>query len=162
MMNTETEAYWQAYLSALPVDLPRPLSYLADHCGSSPEEAVELATLVLAGTKTATAGLLWTYPQVDGRMLQPGDFTVVTDLCDRPLGVIETTHIEVRPFRLVDAEHAYLEGEGDRTLRFWREVHWRIFASECAELGREASEDMPVVCERFRLVYPPVVAGNRP
>jgi len=36
----------------------------------------------------------------------------------------------------------------------WRDVHWAFFSRRCAELGRVASLDMPVVCERFERVYP--------
>ena len=45
------------------------------------------------------------------------------------------------------------EGEGDRSLEYWRQAHWNYFSPICTALGREASEDMPLVCERFRLVY---------
>ncbi|TFH31677.1 MAG: ASCH domain-containing protein, partial [Anaerolineales bacterium] len=54
----------------------------------------------------------------------------------------------------VDEEQAYLEGEGDRSLAYWRDVHWNFFSRECAQIGREPSEHMPVLCERFKLVFP--------
>ena len=31
-----------------------------------------------------------------------------------------------------------------------------FFARECARLGRTASDAMPVVCERFVVLYPPL------
>ncbi len=154
MKNAETEAYWQAYLAALPAGATHPQNYLTTYFGSSLAVAQELADLILGGTKTATAGLLWTYADEEGWMPQPGDLTIMTTFDGHPLGIFETTYITVRPFREVDAEHAYLEGEDDRSLAMWREVHWRIFEKECAELGRTADEDIPVVCERFRLVFP--------
>jgi uncharacterized protein YhfF len=66
--------------------------------------------------------------------------------------LIETTSVEVVPFDEVDEKHAYLEGEGDRSLAHWRDVHERFF-TEHAEHDQGFSEDMPVVCERFRVVY---------
>jgi GNAT superfamily N-acetyltransferase len=54
----------------------------------------------------------------------------------------------------VDAQFAWDEGEGDRTLADWLEGHRRYFARECAQLGRTMSDDAPVVLERFELLYP--------
>jgi len=56
------------------------------------------------------------------------------------------------------AEYAAVEGEGDGSLAFWRDGHWRFFTRECRRIGREPSADMPVVCARFELlaVLPPV------
>ena len=62
--------------------------------------------------------------------------------------------VEVVPFDEVDEEHAYLEGEGDRSLEYWREVHERFF-TEHATHDRGFATDMPIVCERFRVAYQP-------
>ena len=47
------------------------------------------------------------------------------------------------------------KGEDDRTLASWREGHRRYFTRACARLGRTFSEDLPVVLERFTLVWAP-------
>jgi len=52
---------------------------------------------------------------------------------------------------VVDADHAREEGEGDLSLEHWRESHERFF-TEHAEGGFRP--DMPVVLERFRVLYP--------
>ena len=62
-----------------------------------------------------------------------------------------TTEARVVPFDQVDADHARDEGEGDRSLEHWRVVHERYFA-EHADGG--FLPDMPVVLERFRVLYP--------
>lgn len=79
---------------------------------------------------------------------------VVTDWGGTPLCVIETTHVEVVPFDRVDERFAATEGEGDGTLRYWRDAHRRFFSRECARIGRQPDLRMPVVCERFEVVYP--------
>ena len=61
--------------------------------------------------------------------------------------------VYVVPFNEVTAEYAYQEAEGDRTLESWRKGHWEFFANECKKIGREPTEDMPVVCTRFQLLY---------
>ena len=52
-----------------------------------------------------------------------------------------------RRFPEVDAAFAYDEGEGDRTLAYWRGAHEIYFS----RLGQFAP-DMLLWCERFRIV----------
>ena len=80
---------------------------------------------------------------------------MILDGADEPQCIIRTTSVDVVPFEQVSAEFAAAEGEGDRSLEYWREGHWHYFALELAEFGREPSVDMPVVCERFEVVYAP-------
>ena len=53
----------------------------------------------------------------------------------------------------VDAEFARAEGEGDLSLNFWRTAHKNFFSRTLPKIGKEFSEDLPVVCERFRVIY---------
>lgn len=121
--------------------------------GATTEQADELVALVLAGTKTATAGALWDYEVEDERLPHVGDLAILLDGAERPRALIEVTHVDVVPFDEVDDEHAHLEGEGDRSLAHWREVHERFFTVH-AEHDRGFSPAMPVVLERFRVLYP--------
>ena len=45
----------------------------------------------------------------------------------QPRCVIETTEVTYRRFGEVDAAFAYEEGEGDRSLAYWRNAHRRLF-----------------------------------
>jgi uncharacterized protein YhfF len=149
------EAYWAAFLESLPEGArPSPTHYQAWGFGDRPETADSLGALVKARVKTATASLIWAYEAEGEPLPGVGEYSIILDGRENPLCVIQTTEITICPFEEVDAEHAYLEGEGDRTLDFWREVHWRFFARECQALGREPNKAMPVLCERFMLVYP--------
>lgn len=149
-------AFWRTVVDGLPAGDPRrgqPLD--AWGFGDSAAMADELGALVVAGVKTATASLWWEY-QAEGEPLpQPGHLSVVLDGRGGPLCAIETTAVWVTRFDRVDARQAFEEGEGDRSLAYWRRVHWTFFAPRCAALGREPAMDMPVVCERFRLVQAP-------
>lgn len=120
--------------------------------GATPEQADELLALVLDGTKTATAGALWDYEAEGEELPAPGALDIVTDSRGVPHALIATTEVEVVPFDQVSAEHAYLEGEGDRSLATWREVHERFF-TENAVHTRGFSHDMPVVLQRFTVLY---------
>jgi uncharacterized protein YhfF len=120
--------------------------------GGTPELADELAALVREGRKTATAGALWDYETSGEPLPRTGDLSIILDGAGHPVALVATTHVEVVPFDEVDAEHAHLEGEGERTLEQWRRDHeW--FFSEHKEHDRPFSTTMPVVCERFEVLY---------
>ena len=112
-----------------------------------------LTKLVLRGEKVATASLLWEYEAEGRRAPQPGDISVVTSWAGQPVCVIETMEVHVHAFEDVDTAFAAAEGEGDRSLAFWRAAHWSYFGRVCDKLGQERSWRMPVVCERFRVVF---------
>jgi uncharacterized protein YhfF len=54
----------------------------------------------------------------------------------------------------VDAAFAWDEGEGDRSLAYWRDAHNRYFARRCQELGVPFTDELLVVFERFDVVWP--------
>lgn len=116
--------------------------------------ADELADLVLKGQKTATASAYELYEVDEVALPQAGTFDVILDSQDRAVCIIEVTKVEVVPFNQVSADHAYKEGEGDRSLAYWRQVHEDFFAEGLAEAGLTFSEETGVVLEEFRKVYP--------
>ncbi|MCL1899145.1 MAG: ASCH domain-containing protein [Promicromonosporaceae bacterium] len=115
--------------------------------------ANELLALVLAGTKTGTATSGWEFDGEDEPLPKPGDLSIILDGAGEPRAIIKTTNVEVVPFAEVTAEFAYSEGEGELTLESWRRGH-RAFWDEHLPEGRTFTEEMPVVCETFELVYP--------
>ena len=68
---------------------------------------------------------------------QSGDYSVILNSKDEAVCVIQTTKTTVVPFDEVSKEHAYKEGEGDRSLAYWRDVHEEIIAEELAETQLE-------------------------
>jgi uncharacterized protein YhfF len=146
------EAFWSEFILATP-SADGTCFYEAFFFGDGEAMANELAELVLRGTKCATASSLWSYEMEKRAPPQPSDLSVVTDFSGQPLCVIETQSIEIVPFKEVTEAFAAAEGEGDGTLTFWREAHQEFFARDCIRMGRQFTEEMPVVCERFTVVY---------
>ena len=103
--------------------------------------------------KTATCSALWELEAGGGPVPRPGEMSVVLDGEGEPLCIIETTEVEVRRLDEVGEAFARDEGEGDRSLAYWREAHRSFFSGTLPGIGRRFSEDMPLVCERFRVIY---------
>ena len=110
--------------------------------GDSPELADELLELVLKGVKTATCST-----EDEPNTSTPGERWIVLDGRGQARCVIESTEVTYRRYSDVDAAFAHDEGEGDRSLAYWRSAHRRYF-----ERQGKFSEDMMLMCERFRLV----------
>ena len=154
MDEDKVERYWLAYLDTLPEDSSAwDEHYEAERFGDDSGMADELGTLVASGTKTATCSALWEYEAEGERVPESGQKTIILDGRDEPLCIIETTEVEVRPYEEVDARFAHEEGEGDRSLEYWREAHWNFFSRTLPKIGRKPSLDMLLVCERFRVIH---------
>ena len=105
--------------------------------------ADELLALVIAGEKRATA-----WAAVHGTQgSEVGKKMYVKNGEGEPKVVVETLEITKKKFNEVDETFAYDEGEGDKTLVYWRQAHTDYFTRE----GTFA-ENMEVYCERFKLV----------
>jgi uncharacterized protein YhfF/RimJ/RimL family protein N-acetyltransferase len=144
--------FWEAFCRATGVPVGTP--YQAWYFGDSPAMAHELVELVLYGPKRATAASVWLNEIAPEAAAVPDGYSVVTEHDGRPRAVIRTTWLETRPLAEVDAQFAWDEGEGDRTLPDWLDGHTRWFKRECERLGRHFSPTMPVALERFELLYP--------
>jgi uncharacterized protein YhfF len=107
----------------------------------------QLTELVLAGIKTATAGLAENHmPYADEPLPKPGDRWLMLGYDDEPLAIVETTEVSVVPARDVDLQFARDEGEGFETVADWRVAHERFWAE------RGLDDETLIVCERFRLI----------
>ncbi len=151
------ESFWKAFSESARRSVDEHF-YEAFYFGDSESLANELADLVLQGTKRATAGSVWSAEAAGKRLPQPGDFSIVTNWSGKPLCVIETETVTILPFKDVPADFAAAEGEGDASLKYWREAHRSYFTRECQAAGREFNEAMLVACERFKVIY--AVAGG--
>ena len=161
MIPPNAQTLWRAFCAQRGTDRSADF-YEAFHFHDNEQGALELAQLVLSGVKRGTASLVWSYEHDQKRPPWPGSLSVMTDWQGQALGIIETKTVEVVPFEAVSAEFAAIEGEGDGSLRYWREGHWQYFSRECARIGREPSQRMPVLCECFDLVFAPGTQAGSP
>ncbi len=149
-MNEKCKTFWLLFLKSaeLPLDTqPLEVFYFSD----SKESADELAHATIEGRKTGTAALFWEMESTG--IPKKGDLSLVTFSNNEPACVIETTEVNIVPFNEVTQDFASTEGESDLSLDHWRKCHWREFVVQCKRLNHIPSETMPVICERFKVIY---------
>lgn len=147
--NESAKALWENFKMHFH-DLPDDYDVWA--FGDSKEMADELSGLVLEGLKTATSSALELYADNE-QLPEERKYSIILDGNDQAVGIIQTLKVRIYSFNAVPDEIAYEEGEGDRTLAYWREVHEAFFIREMQKAGKRFSTEMKVICEQFELVY---------
>jgi uncharacterized protein YhfF len=145
MEDDRVSRFWAAFVAVTGTDG----AHTTWAFGNEPGMATELGLLVRDGPKRATASLRSAY-QEDEPIPRAGDLSVILDGDGEPLCVIRTIHVEIRRFADVDEEFAWTEGEGDRSLAYWREAHVKFFTAG----GTPPQDDTEVVLDRFELLWP--------
>jgi len=142
------EAFWRSFTDATGTDAP----YEAWAFGGDdmPDLATELALLVRDGTKRGTTALLSSFDDPNEPAPVLGGYSVILGGTGQPVCIIQTTRLDTVPFGQVDEEFAWVEGEGDRTLEYWRRAHLWFFEAD----GTPVTDDDLVVLERFDKVWP--------
>lgn len=143
---------WKAFLKIAPEASEKEV----DAWHYSGEDGDRLAELTARGIKTATSSAYPVYEAVGEALPRSGEYSVVTRRDGTAVCVVYTSKVYVIPYKDVSEAHAWREGEGDRSLSYWRKVH-QAFFTECLEQqGLLFSEEMSVVCEEFSRVFPPL------
>jgi uncharacterized protein YhfF len=105
----------------------------------------QLVEAVLAGEKTATAGL-WSEYEAEGEPLgSAGDRYLLHGYDDEPVAVVEATEVRLVPAGEIDAQFARDEGEGFESVEDWRVAHERFFE-------QPITPETEIVAIRFRVV----------
>ncbi|WP_224484014.1 ASCH domain-containing protein [Robertkochia aurantiaca] len=152
-VNTvSTDLIWNEFLAGHPDNPIREKPESFYFCDNK-TDADECADLVVKGIKQATATSLWWYEKHNESLPEVGDQYIVTDWQGNPRAIIETTKVELTPYREITAEFAEIEGEGDKSLEYWRKVHEAYYTREMEPYGDKFTEDMVIVCEHFKTIY---------
>ena len=123
-------------------------------CGGG-KEADELLALVKEGKKRGTASSLISYEVENESIPKVGDKSIVLDSRNEGELVIVTRKVTITPFSSVHPFHGYLEGEGDRSIHYWRKVHEEFFTPDYEMCGKPFDPMGKVVLEEFDVLYPP-------
>ncbi len=147
----EALALWPAYAASRHVSAPPEEEPWVGRFGDSAAMADELLGLVLAGNERATAGLVLDHALESEPLPRVGGHWIACD----GAGVLRTVELRLGSLESVDDAFAWDEGEGDRTRSGWLAGHRAHFRRSLAARGRRWSEDLEVVFERLRVVWPP-------
>lgn len=141
------EEMWQEFLNSKNTDS---LEYSAWQFG---DDADLLSNLVLNGEKTATCSLLKFYEIENEKLPEINEYSLILDSKNEAVCIIKTTEIKIVKFNEVGEELASKEGEGDKSLSYWKKVHKNFFEKELKKIGLEFNEDLKLVFEEFEVVY---------
>jgi uncharacterized protein YhfF len=122
--------------------------------GDNPELMDELLELVLEGKKRASTTLIKEMEIEGYPKPEVGAYNIILNGSGKLGAITKTTSVREVKFRDVDEEQAYWEGEDDRTLEAYRREHIKYYERRGQALGFEFNEDMMVILERFKVVYP--------
>lgn len=152
MENASARALWGDYLDKhlehAFVDTPQVV-----HFCNNAQDANECAELVKKGIKRATSLSLLGVQYRKETLPKIGDFIVVTDWEGKAQCIVRTTKVTLKPFFAINTEYAQREGEGDKSLAYWKKVHWEYYTKELEPFGRVPRESMIVVCQEFEMVF---------
>ena len=153
-MNETQRIYLDQFLLALPeIERNKYKTFSADYFCADEENAKVCSDLILSGDKTATCSMKYWYEGGLEPMPKQGHLQVVTDWNGQPTSIIETTEVSECRFSEVSPEFAAAEGEGDKSLEWWRKAHWEFFSRECIAQGIEPRQSMQLILEKFKVVY---------
>lgn len=145
---------WEDYLKSIGEDgKSTEKNYDSWYFCDNEKDANELAELVKQGVKRGTSSLHYLCELEGEKLSQAGDLSVITNFQGIAQCIIQTKKVTVLPFKDVTEEYAIIEGEGDKSLKYWRDVHIDVFSRELKDIKKKFSEDMLIEFEEFVLVY---------
>ncbi|MCH4566680.1 ASCH domain-containing protein [Bacillus sp. ES1-5] len=142
-MNEAAQQYWTEYWK----DAEIPKSVSAWQLGDTPNS---LAQQVVDGTKTATCSAYLFYELKNIPLPTTDDYSVILDHDENPVAIVKTIEVTIVPMNEITEEFAI--AEGDESYKNWKEIHERYFRSKLNEVGHGFSDDILLVCERFRRI----------
>lgn len=149
--NKSVKDLWNSYLDENPkIDSDTP--YTSWYFCDNEKSANELLKLVLNGEKKGTTSLNKSYEPNEEKP-KVNDYSIITNFYGEAKCIIKTMKIKKLPFDEVTEEMAYLEGEGNKTLDYWRKVHRNFFSDYCNSVGKIFSEKNLVIYEHFEVIY---------
>ena len=143
---------WEAFIEINPNYKDKELGEWFNFCDNE-KDAKECAQLTRDGIKQATSTSLWWFEKNNTDLPEVGNIYVVTDWYKIAKAIVEVVKVEQTPFNQITDEYAAIEGEGGKSLEYWKKVHWDYYSLEMEEFGEKPTEDMMIVCEQFKTIF---------
>lgn len=151
--NPSANKMWQAFIKENEGFhlTPTPPSWF--FCDNE-KDANECARLVVKKIKQATCSSLTWFEKENAKLPKRGDLDIITTWDGEAIAIIETTEVEQITYKKISKEFAQAEGEGDKSLEYWKKVHWDFFTRELAHYEELPSEDMLLIAQKFKTIHP--------
>lgn len=114
--------------------------------GDSADLSAQILALIRSGKKTATCEAMRAYTQDGDAVPVVGRRDVALNWDGTPAMMLETVEVTTRRFDEMDEDFVAAQGEF-RDLAHWRKAYRAYFARSGG-----FSEDMDLMCERFRMI----------
>lgn len=143
---------WEAFIRQNPEYKDKELGEWFNFCDNE-KEAKVCAQLTKDGIKQASSTSLWWFEKNHADLPEVGNIYVVTDWYKIAKAIVEVVKVEQVPFNKITEEYADIEGEGDKSLKYWKDTHWAYYTREMEEFDEKPTEDMLIVCEQFKTIF---------
>ncbi|MCY6372652.1 ASCH domain-containing protein [Clostridium ganghwense] len=152
--HKSVQKMWKNYLTSIGEnDGNTNKNYTSWYFCDNEKSANDLAKLVREGIKRGTTSLYYWYELENEELPTEDNYSIITDWNGIAQCIIRIKKVDVLPFKDVNEEFAEIEGEGDKSLKYWQKAHIDFFTTELKEQEMEFSQEMLVVCEEFEVVY---------
>lgn len=108
----------------------------------------KLISLVLSGEKKATTSLYNEYIEDKKSLPKISERSIILHDDNTYACLIEIENVIITEFKNITEEFAFIEGEGDKSLEYYRNEHYKIFKN----LDLNFSDESKVVFEIFRVI----------
>lgn len=144
---------WYKFCSEMKIDEVTP--YEAWSFGDGATWGDNLLELVLQGRKFGTASAYDEYVAEDALEDLPkvGDYSVLLKPNGEAVCVIRNYDVYIRTYESVPPFHAYAEGEANRSLESWRDIHTKFFRPRLELIDKPLNAKSLIVCEKFTVEY---------
>lgn len=152
-LKPNEQAYWNKYLSSLlPEERPVNPVVTASFAGNA-GITDGLLTLYLNGQKTAGSSLLEDFQAAGDPVPRVGNYWIYLDGKGEPRCILLTEKVVMHKFKDVPEEIALAEGEGDRSLAYWKRVHAELYLPYLKDWGIRDLDEATVITEFFKIVF---------
>jgi uncharacterized protein YhfF len=147
---SSVEQFWSRCKEALDSE-PLGDRYTVRRLGNTAALSRDLLGMITRGEKTGGFSRPEDLP--GGTPPAQGDYVIFTDFEGVPRCLVRIEECRRMQFREIGAEQTACESEAARDPEVWRDIHRRYWTPMLAAEGRTFSEEMPVIFQRFRLLY---------
>ena len=142
--------YWNQAIASKP-------ELAVDHqirsIGIDEETTVLIIDFIKEGEKVGTFSLPWLMESEKIPASHIGQPIILLSYDGKPEIVVQITDIEETTFGEIDYEVTKIDGPPVRDPEVWIPLHREYWNNILKPYGRSCTDDMPVIVERFKLVY---------